>query len=169
MPFICWGPERLLSFSFIPHGSRHRALLSLLTAQPILPWTNSNSIYECYLAGNLNVGCTAVNPPVQRWGHKLVQISNHGQILLLWLHIRELVWKVKILTPHTVVPTADPSPGTCYTHTTEYMDRQDITSSPLRMKGSSERVISPCKGAPVVEVSSLVTSHPLQAYFCWLE
>lgn len=36
------------------------------------PWTNSNSIYQNYLAENLNVGYIAVNLSGQIWGHEQV-------------------------------------------------------------------------------------------------
>lgn len=67
--------------------------LSLLTAQPILPWIKSNGIYEHYLAGKLIVGYTAANLPLLVWKARtkhLVLSPDPSQTLLAHTHQREL-------------------------------------------------------------------------------
>lgn len=46
------------------------------------PWTNSSSIYQHYLAENLNVAYIAVNLSGQTWRHELIQVSSCSQVCL---------------------------------------------------------------------------------------
>lgn len=99
-------------------------------------WTNSNSIYECYFPGNLNVGHVAVNLLVHKWGYKPVCLySSHGQVLLSWLHVTEVVWKVRIWMPHTVPTQIPPWAPVTYPPQSTWLGRTS-PSVPCRLQAA---------------------------------
>lgn len=71
------------------------------------PWTNSNSIYQHYLAENLNVGYIAVNLSGQIWGHELIQASNCSQVCLYGYTSQSWSAESGAWTTHS--PHVDPS------------------------------------------------------------
>lgn len=127
------------------------------------PWTNSNSIYQHYLAENLNVGYIAVNLAGQI--RELIQVSNCS-CLLVWLHIPELVWRA--WTTHSLHVDPNLSTVTLAPRST-WRDRTS-PSVPCGSQAALEgfwhlgRELLLCRTD-----SSLASPHPLHAHLCWWE
>lgn len=127
------------------------------------PWTNSNSIYQHYLAENLNAEYIAVNLSGQIRRHELIQVSSCSQVC--WYGYTWQSWCGEFGGWSTHGPHVDPS----QIPPTEHMERQDGPECPLQVTRSSERVLSPWEVSSRCADPSVVSPHPLQAHSCWWE
>lgn len=73
------------------------------------PWTNSNSIYQHYLAENLHVGYIAVNLSGQTWRLELIHVSNCSKVCLYGYTSQS--WCGEFGVWSTQSPHVDPSLG----------------------------------------------------------